>query len=229
MASPELLASRVADAVKEGNLQLLNRWSQHPRFNPALAIEAWNSAAMRSDAVVWFEHLSQAVGPFRDVADKRRVVHDAAYTANAPALAWLFAHGARANALLDWGHTVASIPLLDSSVAALPEQGLGVMKTVWEHLRPQTFEALFGYRASVIRDFFYRAPVSWVETLIEWGWTPDGVLSENATSTRNLLEGDAEKTPEILQKITEAQARHRAKHLAQQWESTGPAVPKPRL
>ena len=229
MASPELLASRVADAVKEGNLQLLNRWSKHPRFNPALAGEAWVSAATRSDAADWFERLSEAVGPFQSTSDKRKVVWQAAYHANTTALAWLFTHGARAGALSEWGASTASIPLLNPDLESLPEQGLGVLTTVWEHLEPQKLEDLIGYQASVVRDFFYRAPVSWVQTLLEWGWHPDSALGLGGSSVNSMVEGDAEKAPEILQKISQAQALVQAKHLDQQWAGSGASAPKPRL
>ena len=231
MASPDLLAARVADAVADGNVAHLKRWAKHPRFNPALAEKAWINAVRRSnDAVYWLDQLEEAGLAFKEMNNKRAVVFEAGYYANADALGWLFKKGVRADWVTDGGARLGSVPLLNSGLAAEMPQRTDVLKVIWEHLEEPSLVTLVGCQRRVVVDFFKYAPPSWVEALVTLGWDPDQELPEIGGTAFDLIQdSNGSVDPDALAKLHHAQAFKVAGTLEAKWAKGGAASPKVRF
>ena len=170
MPSPELLSQRLVQAIDDRNLEALNRWLKHPRFDPERAdnAKALLASLRHADAAVWLESLLSAGVPLRKVAGGSEAIHEAARLGNVAAVRWLLDKGVPANASSHYGTTILH-GVLNGLGPVLPQHD-DLVQLLWE--RTGSIEDLFGWQARHLREFVGKAPVSWVKVLLNAGWDP---------------------------------------------------------
>lgn len=170
MPSPELLSQRLVEAINARNLEAMNRWLKHPRFDPERPdnAKALLASLHHDDAAVWLEGLLAAGVPLRKVAGGSEAIHEAARLGSVAAVRWLLDKGVPANASSHYGTTML-YGVLNSLTPVLPQHD-DLVRLLWE--RNNSIEDLFGWQGRHLREFVGKAPASWVSVLLEAGWDP---------------------------------------------------------
>ena len=158
MPSPELLSQRLVEAINARNLEAMNRWLKHPRFDPERPdnAQALLASLRHDDAAVWLEGLLAAGVPLRKVAGGSEAIHEAARLGNVAAVRWLLDKGVPANASSHYGTTML-YGVLNSLTPVLPQHD-DLVRLLWE--RNHSIEDLFGWQARHLREFVEKAPAS---------------------------------------------------------------------
>lgn len=175
MASPELLCERVLEAIEKRDQASLQRWINHPRFDPLRPAnaKALHACLRHPDAPVWMDLLSQAGVSLRSQVSGVRLMEEAVRHGHAEGVRWLLEKGLPATTFTAYGNPVLTAVLNDFEPPK-PSHAQ-VVGLLWERLA--SIHDLIGWQTNHVKTFIERAPPSWVETLLEAGWDP--TKSEN--------------------------------------------------